>query len=201
MFAKKARARSDHSLAIQTDGSLWAWGWFGGFVLGDTTGRSTPTRVGTGTTWTAISGGQHTLALKVDGSLWAWGCNGSGQLGLGDAIPRYTPTQVGTGTDWTAICSGLFHSVGIIRYVPPPPAVTAVTPTSGYNDQPFTITGINLIGAITVKLGSTSLTTFTVDSGTQITATVPAGLALGTYTVYVSTPGGVNATGPSFQVR
>ena len=94
----------------KTDGTLWVWG-------GDSNGsnglnddgpsarRSSPTQVGTDTTWAfAFTTYQNTFATKTDGTLWGWGGNGDGQLGQnisGDAGRRSSPTQIGTGTDWS----------------------------------------------------------------------------------------------------
>jgi alpha-tubulin suppressor-like RCC1 family protein len=105
------------TLALKTDGSLWAWGYnqYGQLGLGDTVSRSAPVQVGSDTDWTTVMGGgqHHTLALKTDGSLWAWGGNGDGQLGLGDTIDRYAPEQVGSDTDWIVLDAGFGHSLAL----------------------------------------------------------------------------------------
>jgi alpha-tubulin suppressor-like RCC1 family protein len=96
-------------LAIDGDGSLWAWGenWWGQLGLGDTDGRATPTQVGTDTDWAAVDvSAMHALALKTDGTLWAWGANGVGQLGTGDTTDQLTPVQIGSDTDWIAVSAG-----------------------------------------------------------------------------------------------
>ncbi len=75
-----------HSLALQTDGSLWAWGDNRDGQVGDgsTTDRHLATRIGTDTDWRGVAAGwYHSLAIKSDGSLWAWGDNRYGQLGDG----------------------------------------------------------------------------------------------------------------------
>jgi alpha-tubulin suppressor-like RCC1 family protein len=99
-----------HSLAVKTDGTLWAWGnnSQGQLGLGDVTSRSSPTQVGNLTTWsilptTATQTVRHSAAIKSDGTLWLWGMNNYGQLGDGTATDRSSPVQVGSNTSWTAI--------------------------------------------------------------------------------------------------
>ncbi|WP_295612432.1 hypothetical protein [uncultured Lamprocystis sp.] len=100
-----------HSMAIKTDGNLWAWGWNSHGQLGDdtTTDRSTPVQVLTGVA--AVAAGEaHTLAIKTDGSLWAWGWNWNGQLGDG-TTDHFTPVQVLTGV--AAVAAGYLHSLAL----------------------------------------------------------------------------------------
>ena len=110
------RSVQNHTMALQTDGSLWAWGYngFGQLGLNDTIDRNVPTRVGIEDDWTAVAcGGYHTMALKSDGSLWAWGWNSSGELGLGDTTLRTSPTRVGTGNTWVAVACGYGYTVAL----------------------------------------------------------------------------------------
>ena len=111
-----------HSLALRSDGTLWAWGrnFDGQLGVGDKlSGRTTPTQVGTNTTWSAIAAGEyHSLALRSDGTLWAWGDNSEGELGLGlgssSDNDTSTPTQVGSLTTWMHIAAGGFSSFAML---------------------------------------------------------------------------------------
>ncbi|MCL2503639.1 MAG: cell wall-binding repeat-containing protein [Coriobacteriia bacterium] len=105
-----------HSLALKSDGSLWAWGNNGYGQLGDgtKTDKNIPIRIGMDNDWVAISTGDyHSLAVKGDGSLWAWGQNTYGQLGNGTMTNRYVPTRVGTDNDWQAVSAGDYHSLAL----------------------------------------------------------------------------------------
>jgi hypothetical protein len=75
----------------------------------------------------------------------------------------------------------------------PPPAVTAVEPSSGpqAGGTAVTITGSNLSGAISVRFGFREAS-FKVNSNTSISAVAPAGS--GTVDVTVETPPGLSAT-------
>lgn len=104
------------TIAIKSNGTLWAWGNNSGGQLGDgtTTNKSSPTQVGTETNWSTIStGDSHTVAIKTDGTLWAWGSNGYGQLGNGTTTQQYSPIQIGTATNWSVVAAGQFHTVAI----------------------------------------------------------------------------------------
>ena len=82
-----------HSLAIDSDGNLWAWGANLWGQLGDNTetDRPVPTLIGRDT-WYAISAGEsHTAAIRSDGTLWTWGYNQTGQLGLGSLDRLFVP--------------------------------------------------------------------------------------------------------------
>ncbi len=71
----------------------------------------------------------------------------------------------------------------------PAPTLSSLSPTSGPVGASVVITGTNLTGATVVSFNGTAAT-FTVNSATQITATVPAGSTTGNLTV--TTPGGTS---------
>ena len=86
-----------HTLSIQSDGTLWAWGWniFG--QLGDGVGGDSysPIQIGTDTDWILVATGVgHSVALKAGGTLWAWGYNIYGQLGDGTTVDKHSPVQI-----------------------------------------------------------------------------------------------------------
>ncbi len=105
-----------HSLAIQKDGSLWAWGdnVDGQLGLGDNEDRTIPTQVSS-EQWRSLTAGlQHSLGIREDGSLWAWGSNEFGQLAQGEDIAESDePLQVGTATDWLAVTAGIYHTLSL----------------------------------------------------------------------------------------
>ena len=111
-WKKVNRAKSQSTAqggAVKTDGTLWMWGNNnqGNLAQNNLTQRSSPTQVGTDTTWDDIfSGGYANFGLKTDGTLWSWGKNAYGILGLnsGPNNQRFSsPVQIGTNTNWKFI--------------------------------------------------------------------------------------------------
>ena len=93
------------TIATRTDGTLWSWGYnyYGALGLneGPSDMKSSPTQIGTDTTWNRLSmSGSNAGATKTDGTLWAWGANNDGQLGQNDKTKLSSPTQI-PGTTWT----------------------------------------------------------------------------------------------------
>jgi alpha-tubulin suppressor-like RCC1 family protein len=100
----KALAAGDrHSLALTTDGTVWAWGANGRGQLGidSTDDKPKPVHVadpegrGLLSSVVAIAArGAQSLALRADGTVWAWGANDRGQLGDGTVEDRHLPVSV-----------------------------------------------------------------------------------------------------------
>jgi len=80
---------------------------------------------------------------------------------------------------------------------PPPPAVSSVTPSSGWPGSSVTISGSAFTGATSVTFNGAAAV-FTVNSDSQITATVPPGATTGP--VSVTTPSGTGTSSAPFTV-
>jgi YD repeat-containing protein len=115
-----------HSLAITSDGKVYAWGDNNSGQLGDgtTTQRILPVAVNMsgallGKTVTNIcAGSSHSLAQTSQGKVYAWGDNNSGQLGDGTTTQRILPVAVNMsgvllGKTVTSIASGAWHSLAL----------------------------------------------------------------------------------------
>ena len=105
-----------HSLALDADGTVWAWGANGYGQLGDgtTSARLSPQQVpGLGDIQAIAAGSRHSLAVAADGTVWAWGANGYGQLGDGTAATRSVPVQVPGLAGIRAVAGGQEHSLAL----------------------------------------------------------------------------------------
>jgi alpha-tubulin suppressor-like RCC1 family protein len=102
-----------HTLAIRSDGLLFAWGDNSSGQLGDNTpfNKSSPVLIGT-SSWIAVSAGSTSMALRLDNTLWIWGLNTSGELGQGDTVSRSSPVQLGT-SSWSQIGAGYARNFAI----------------------------------------------------------------------------------------
>jgi alpha-tubulin suppressor-like RCC1 family protein len=105
-----------HSLALEADGTVWAWGWNGYGQIGDGTqvSRSRPVRVPGLVGVKAIAAGLfHSVAVKNDGSVWAWGWNGVGQLGVGTTTDSLVPERVGVVTNAVKVAAGTYDTFAV----------------------------------------------------------------------------------------
>jgi alpha-tubulin suppressor-like RCC1 family protein len=108
----------DHTAAVRTNGTLWAWGPNLCGVLGDgtTVSKSSPVSVVGGISdWCQVAAGSnHTAAVRINGTLWAWGCAGNGRLGDNTAVNKSSPVQIsGTFCDWCQVSAGQAHTVAL----------------------------------------------------------------------------------------
>ena len=117
-------AGGEQSLALASNGTVWAWGYNGEGELGNGTygdGSDTPVQVSlpslpSGVTITNIAtGGWNSLALASNGTVWAWGYNEDGELGNGTTLKSNIPVQVNlpSGVTMTNIAAGDEHSLAL----------------------------------------------------------------------------------------
>ena len=94
-------AGGDHSLALKSDGTVWAWGdnYYGQLGDGTTTNQPSPVQVPGLTGVIAVAAGySHSLAVKNDGTVWAWGYNATASWATGRRSNR-TIARPGAGPD------------------------------------------------------------------------------------------------------
>ncbi|MBP1627666.1 MAG: exported protein of unknown function [Holophagaceae bacterium] len=101
---------------------------------------------------------------------------------------------------WGGAYSGMaLLSVSIVNLSSTVPvgSLTGFSPASAFEGDSVTLTGTAFTGATAVSFGGVSAV-FTVDSSTQITATVPVGAVTGK--IQVTTPGGISQSSLDFTV-
>jgi alpha-tubulin suppressor-like RCC1 family protein len=112
---KAIAAGEFHTLAIKSDGTLWAWGLnlngqLGNGESGNGKYRASPVQIGTAKDWLEVAAGDsHSLARSgtaTTQSLWSWGQNTVGQLGLGNLINKSIPTKITLTGIWKSIAAG-----------------------------------------------------------------------------------------------
>ncbi len=101
------------TLALSTDGTVWAWGWnvagqLGNGIFGNAT---VPGRVGALTNIVDIAAGtDHGLAVGSDGSVWRWGAPDSTNS---NALPDRLPVRVSGLSDIVAVAAGHRFSLAL----------------------------------------------------------------------------------------
>jgi alpha-tubulin suppressor-like RCC1 family protein len=104
------------TLGLQTDGTMWGWGFnnnAGSCLIPEGSGltRSSPTQI-PGTTWNDICMAQYNgYARRTDGTLWAWGEGTYGAVGDNTASLRNSPVQI-PGTTWNDISANAAGGAG-----------------------------------------------------------------------------------------
>jgi type IV pilus biogenesis protein CpaD/CtpE len=110
-------------------------------------------------------------------------------------ITTTVPAGATTGTLKVTTPSGTLNSNVAFRVTP---QISSFTPTSGAAGTAVTITGVSLTQTTRVTFGDVEATAFTVNSDTQVTATVPTDAVTGK--IKVTTPGGTASNATVFTV-
>ncbi|KAL0210349.1 hypothetical protein RCL1_004785 [Eukaryota sp. TZLM3-RCL] len=108
--------RSDHNLAVESDGSVASWGngGLGRLGNGETSDHQSIQECGSFSSAVNVSAGlQHSLISLEGGDLWSTGANSYGQLGLGDTTQRTSPVRI-DGFKFAAVAAGVSSNIGIL---------------------------------------------------------------------------------------
>ena len=141
--AMQVSAGNLHSLALDSNGYVYAWGWNSYGQLGDNTNDisedshsafpvrvrdpSSPFETSTGLKAIQISAGyDHSMAVGSDGYAYAWGWNVKGQLGNNTISDSYSgnpfpvrvcdpanPTDTSKGLKASQVSAGYWHSLAL----------------------------------------------------------------------------------------
>jgi hypothetical protein len=215
------------SLALRSNGTVWTWGWNAQGQLGNGTNSDSNVPVqaiGLTGIHAVAGGGYHSLAIgdpptapviegltptkaHVGQAVTIAGAN------LGTAtLVRFSPavnasftvvsdTEIQAVVPEGALTGPISVRTPVAVATSAPfsilPKITGFSPQSGAVGTSVTITGSALTGALFVRFNGT-VATFTIDSYTQITATVPAGATTGR--IIVRTAGGMTRSAQDFTV-
>ncbi len=111
---KSIETGNGHTIALDADSKVYAWGTNGFGQLGDgsTTDRAAAVLVSmpslsAGVSIDAVAASSvHTLVLTSDGKVYAWGHNAHGELGDGTTTDKSAPVSVPTISSVVAIAAG-----------------------------------------------------------------------------------------------
>jgi alpha-tubulin suppressor-like RCC1 family protein len=113
----------NHTLAVRSDGTVFAWGnnVYGQLGIGTTTPSVVPYPVAVSTISgltnkpSVSTGWEHSLAADpTTGKAWGWGWDPYGQVGDGTLSQDVlTPSLVAAPVSFTEVGAGTWHSVGL----------------------------------------------------------------------------------------
>ncbi len=134
----------------------------------------TPT-TGTGGTVVTITGTNFTGATAV-----AFGATAASGFTVNSSTQITATVGAGTVTGLISVTNAVGTGTSATNFVvPAAPTVTNFSPTSGAVGASVVVTGTGFTGATSVTFNGTSAPTYTVDSDTQISVTVPAAATTG----------------------
>jgi IPT/TIG domain len=146
--------------------------------------------VGTSVTITG-TGFTGATSVTFNGAAAAFTFNSDTQL------TATVPSSASTGPIAVTTPGGTASTAPSVFTVTPPPApmISSFSPTSGPVGTSVTITGTGFTGATAVAFNGVNTSSYSVNSDTQIAATVPSGATTGPITV--TTPGGQASSAPA----
>ena len=112
----------NHSLAIDTDSSGWAWGSNSNGQIGtgadpaSTTYYATAAHIGIGEVTSIAAGNRFSIAVRkerLDTIVYAWGINDNGQLALGNTTQYTNPQKIGNFTGTMTVAAGSDHALAV----------------------------------------------------------------------------------------
>jgi alpha-tubulin suppressor-like RCC1 family protein len=182
-------AGREHSVALASDGTMYAWGMGEGGRLGNGLGTDSlvPVAVSTsgvlsGRTLTAIAtGASHSLALANDGTVYAWGTNSgasAGALGDGTSTNSLVPVAVSTTSGISALAGATVLRLST-SVVAPFSLVVASSPL-GVPNAPVIVSANAADGQVTVTFHPPSSTGGATVTGYAVTANPGGGIVMGT---------------------
>jgi alpha-tubulin suppressor-like RCC1 family protein len=101
--------KNGQTLALLSNGTMWAWGADSYGQLGDgkTASVTSPEEVTTPAHYVAVeSNGETSYGIDGSGNLWAWGSNRHDQLGNGQKATQLTPLELMQGVQEVSATAG-----------------------------------------------------------------------------------------------
>jgi alpha-tubulin suppressor-like RCC1 family protein len=187
------------TLAILSDGSIWAWGQGGFGQLGDGLTANAlspvPVTVPVGVVFSRVlSGGSTSYAIDTTGDLWAWGENNFGQLGDGTSGSADAVLPISIGVFLTQVSSTASNVAGLSRPTPTVTVTASPEPaTTGPVTYDVTVSGSGATPTGTVSVsdgngGSCAISSLDSSGSGSCSITEPAG----SYTVTATYSGDAN---------
>jgi hypothetical protein len=192
------------SLALGSDGNVYAWGWndYGQLGNGTTTDSDVPVEVHLpgGVAAVAVSGGDYaSLALGSDGNVYAWGDNSTGELGNGTTGGQSdVPVEVSLPGGAAATSASMGSDTGL--------AVSGggegPAPKFGAESPPLVVLQGSAYSAIFPAQGRPTYSLagapswLTVTPTGAVTGTAPDGTSTFTYSVSATNAAGTAVAGP-----
>jgi alpha-tubulin suppressor-like RCC1 family protein len=109
-------AGEEFSVAIKSDGTLWAWGSNQEAQLGQNnqTDSKFPIQVGSLNNWVkAVCGRAHVIALNSSNKIFTWGYNQNGEVGKNNNLSQTAPLQIIPDSTIIDIAAGATFSLAI----------------------------------------------------------------------------------------